>query len=157
VTSVAGVDPVVLPGIHLAVLAEIHPVVLTGVHPVVLAEVHPMVLVGLGGAAGAVLRSSVSRWLARPAFPLGTLAVNAVGTFLLGMVVLGGASDRTTLLVGVGFCGALTTFSSFAFETVRLWEDGRPWRAVLNAVGNLVVAGVAFLAAWALIWVLRAV
>jgi len=112
----------------------------------------PAILVGAGGALGAIVRATISTRLATPAFPLGTLVVNAGGTLLLSLIVLGGGSDGTTLLVGVGFCGALTTFSSFAHETVRLWEDGRRSRAVYNGLGNLVAAGIAFLAAWAVLW-----
>jgi CrcB protein len=107
-------------------------------------------LVGLGGAVGAIFRSTVSRRLVTRAFPVGTLVVNALGTFLLSVLVFGGVSDRATLLVGVGFCGAFTTFSSFAYETVRLWEAGRRGRAILNGSGNLLAAAIAFLTAWVL-------
>jgi len=51
-------------------------------------------------------------------------------------------------LVGVGACGAFTTYSSFSVQTVRLWEDGKRGYAVLNAVGNLVSSLIAVGLAW---------
>jgi CrcB protein len=68
-------------------------------------------------AAGAMVRHWVVRWS-----PYGTLIVNVTGSFLLGLVTGLGHGPKT--LVGTGFCGALTTFSAFGYETVRLVEDG---------------------------------
>jgi CrcB protein len=93
-------------------------------------------LVAAGGAVGAVLRHELARRLDRDdgALPVGTLAVNVLGSFVLGFVTAVGASDRTLLLVGTGACGAFTTFSSFSFDTVSLWIDrDRPATAALNA------------------------
>lgn len=71
----------------------------------------------------------------------GTLAVNILGSFVLGTLTAGLTSDPALLtLVGTGFCGAFTTFSSFAFETVRLYERGKRREAVANATINLVGA-----------------
>ena len=97
------------------------------------------VLVGTGGAIGAVGRYAVGQWVEAGRIPVGTLAVNALGSFLLGLVLAAGASDETVLLVGVGACGAFTTYSSFSFETVRLWEDGDRLDAALYAGGTLAV------------------
>jgi CrcB protein len=96
--------------------------------------------VGLGGFIGAVSRYSVSTFIAKnwdPALPWGTLAVNVTGSFVIG-VFLTWTTERIItdpayrLLVAVGFCGAYTTFSSYAFETVRLMEQGH----FLSATGN---------------------
>ena len=97
----------------------------------------PTLLLGLGGALGAVSRYAVGRLLHGAAVPYATLVVNVLGSFLLGVVVFGGASSETVLVVGVGFCGAFTTFSSFGFQTVELWERGQRRAAVANAVANL--------------------
>ena len=105
-----------------------------------LAGVAPAVLVGLGGAVGAVLRHVVGVALDSDRFPYGTLAVNVAGSAVLAGVTLAGAGEPVLLLVGTGVCGAFTTFSSFAFETVRMWETGARWRAALNAAANLALA-----------------
>ncbi|TXS20329.1 fluoride efflux transporter CrcB, partial [Streptomyces sp. adm13(2018)] len=71
-----------------------------------------------------------------PAFPWGTLAVNIAGSFLLGLLT-GVASAEVHLLLGTGLCGALTTYSTFSYETLRLYEDGARGRAVLNVAVSL--------------------
>lgn len=112
-------------------------------------------LVLLGGAIGAPARYLtdlyVREWTGAD-FPWGTMAVNAVGSLVLGL--LAGAAASGVLpgwvltLAGTGFCGALTTFSTFSYETVRLAEDGR-WRsAALNVVGSLAVGTAAVSLGW---------
>lgn len=90
-----------------------------------------VLLVLVGGAAGAPSRYLVDRWVQSrhaSAFPWGTLAVNVAGCLVLGLVAgaVSAADGPAWLLtlVGTGFCGALTTFSTFSFETVRLVEEG---------------------------------
>lgn len=101
---------------------------------------HPVVLVGAGGAVGAVIRHAVGVALHSEDFPFGTLVVNVIGSGVLAAVTVLGAGSDLSLFVGVGVCGAFTTFSGFAFETVRMWETGARLRAVANAVGTLVLA-----------------
>jgi len=108
-------------------------------------------LVGVGGAVGASSRYLVGRLLAHYSAPWATLAVNALGSFLLGVVVFGVNSSAAALVVGVGFCGAFTTFSSFSYQTVQLWEQGDRGRALLNAGGSLFGALLAFGSAWLLV------
>ncbi|MCP2259447.1 CrcB protein [Streptoalloteichus tenebrarius] len=106
-------------------------------------------LVVLGAAVGAPLRYLTDLW-ARDrfdaVFPWGTFLVNVVGSFVLGVVsglaLAGGAGEAVQALVGVGFCGALTTYSTFGYETVRLLEEGARRDALLNAAGS-VLAGLA--------------
>lgn len=88
--------------------------------------------VALGGALGALLRTGLSRALARDWFPVGTLAVNVLGSFALGLLTGLAPGETLRLFVGEGVCGAFTTFSSFSVETVRLVEGGHRRRAVLN-------------------------
>ena len=75
--------------------------------------------------------------------PWGTLSVNALGSLILGVVAgavtAGHAPVWLLALVGTGFCGALTTFSTFSFETVRLLEDGSLLEAVSNVLASLTV------------------
>ena len=86
-----------------------------------------ILLVAFGGAVGSVLRYLVSKWLqeaSSAAFPVGTLVVNVVGCFLIGLIY--GASARwgisgdMRLLLTVGFCGGFTTFSTFMNESLSL-------------------------------------
>ena len=77
------------------------------------------------------------------AFPWGTLVVNATGSlllgFLAGLALYHGLGDTPKLLVGSGFCGTFTTFSTFSYETVRLMEEGAHREALRNITGTLVV------------------
>ena len=95
-----------------------------------------------GGVAGALARAGVGEaWPPHAGhWPWATFAVNVAGAALLGWVVAGRSHHR---LLGTGFCGALTTFSTFSFETLRLLEEGSP----LEAAGNVVVSLVAGMAA----------
>lgn len=86
-------------------------------------------------------------------FPWGTLTVNAAGSLILGLVagaVSGGAPAWLLTLAGTGFCGALTTFSTFGFETLRLVEEGSVLEAFLNAVASLLIGFVACAGGWVL-------
>ncbi|WP_129114553.1 fluoride efflux transporter CrcB [Halegenticoccus tardaugens] len=97
----------------------------------------PAHLVGTGGALGALLRHAVYRAVDSDRFPTATLAVNAVGSFALGLVAFGGFESDLALFAGTGACGSFTTYSTFSFETVQLWEDGHRARAASNAAANL--------------------
>jgi len=105
-----------------------------------------LVLVALGGAAGSILRYLTDRrvqsWRDSP-FPFGTLTVNIVGSFVLGFLsgwLLHGAEPSSVRsLVAVGFCGGLTTFSTFGYETVRLFMEKTRLYAVVNVLVTVVV------------------
>lgn len=99
--------------------------------------VEPAHLLGTGGAIGAVCRYAVGQWLAHDRFPFGTLVVNVSGSFLFGIVTVVGLSNEAVLFIGVGACGSFTTYSSFSFQTVRLWETGERLRASIYALGTL--------------------
>jgi CrcB protein len=108
-----------------------------------------VLLVVLGAAVGAPLRylSDLAVQSRHDSvFPWGTFTVNVLGSLVLGAVagsVFSGSWPHWVLtLVGTGFCGALTTFSTFGYETVRLVQDGARWAALANAVASL-VAGLA--------------
>ncbi len=99
-------------------------------------------LVAAGGALGAALRYIIDQALRqRSDFPYGTLTVNVLGSALLGLLAglaLDGASgDAMRSLVGIGLCGSLTTYSTFGYETVRLFTEGARRHAVVNVVGTL--------------------
>lgn len=96
-------------------------------------------LVGLGGVLGALARFGVGSLL--PGRTRDTLAVNVLGSFALGGLTAGLADGSGLLtLFGTGFCGAFTTFSSFAVETVELYERSGTRAATRNATVHLVGA-----------------
>lgn len=95
------------------------------------------VCVALGAAVGAPLRFLVAGWLdGRPGpegagLPWGTLAVNVAGSLVLGWASARALDDAAAALVGVGFCGGLTTYSSFAVQSVALgWRRGSAYAAL---------------------------
>lgn len=109
--------------------------------------------IAIGGASGACLRFFLSQlmlqWFGK-GFPFGTLLVNIIGSFSLGLVyalIENGQIEivlwRTT--VGIGFLGALTTFSTFSVDTVVLMQQGYVLKGLLNIFLNLVCC---LLAAW---------
>ncbi|MFI6297238.1 fluoride efflux transporter FluC [Nonomuraea sp. NPDC050790] len=108
-------------------------------------------LVALGAAVGAPLRflldRAVQRW-AGTAFPWGTLVVNVLGSAVLGFLVAWPAGEGLMALAGTGLCGALSTYSTLGYETLRLAEDGARPAAVGNAVLS-VAAGLGAAAAGA--------
>lgn len=117
--------------------------------------------VGLGAAVGAPARYLIDRAVQSrhdTVMPWGTMLVNVIGSVVLG-VLLGAAVGRDlpaplVLGVGTGLCGALTTYSTFSYETLRLFEDGARLHSVLNVLISLLaglgaaVVGYAVGAAW---------
>ncbi|MCX4686536.1 fluoride efflux transporter CrcB [Kitasatospora purpeofusca] len=106
-------------------------------------------LVVLGATVGAPLRYLTDRAVQSrhdSVFPWGTFAVNVVGCLVLGLVTgavaAGAASSQVQLLLGTGLCGALTTYSTFSYETLRLVEGGAGRYALANVLGSI-VAGLA--------------
>jgi len=117
--------------------------------------------VALAGAAGALARFGVhalvqSRAAAR--FPFGTFVVNVSGSFALGMLVglatYQGLDADVRTIVGTGFIGAYTTFSSFAYDSFGLFETGATRAAVVNTAGSVAVGLVAATAGFVLAGVL---
>lgn len=95
---------------------------------------------GFGAAARFALDGAVrTRWPSQ--FPWGILLINVLGSFLLGLLtglVLDGAADPAwRLVLGVGFCGGFTTFSTALTDTVRLARERAWWPAVVNLLGTL--------------------
>lgn len=120
-------------------------------------------VIALGGAVGAVSRYYAADFVQRVsggAFPFGTMAVNVLGSFALGFLLVWAQSRATTEqlrnLVGVGFLGSFTTFSTFSFETVELARAGEVWRAGGYAAGSLVAGVIAVLLGAALATALEA-
>ncbi len=106
-----------------------------------------------GAGAGAASRWLLDRWIAArhdSVFPWGTFTINVLGSLLLGVVLGLAAPQPAALLLGTGFCGGFTTFSTFGFETVRLLEEGSGVAALLNVTASLAVGMLAAFAGWQL-------
>lgn len=105
-----------------------------------------VLLVALGGSIGAVFRYLISIFMIQvfgSSFPFGTLLVNVLGSFLMGVVYalgqLSHISPELKALIGIGLLGALTTFSTFSNETLLLIQEGDWLKATLNVVLNLIL------------------
>jgi CrcB protein len=103
--------------------------------------------ISLGGILGANSRYLIADWAAQrfgASFPYGTFIINISGSFLLGFF-MAFLQDRAfihpnyRLFFATGFCGAYTTFSTFTYESLRLWQDGSFLLAITNLFGSLVV------------------
>lgn len=100
--------------------------------------------VAAAGAAGVVARYGLSTWIGSA--PWLIVCVNVLGSFLLGLVVGSGASSDVRAVVGVGFLGGFTTFSTFSVDVFTSLEEGRAGRALavvaLSVAGGIAAAGV---------------
>lgn len=103
--------------------------------------------VGAGGAIGAMLRYGLTvlgMYLHWPA-NLSTFVVNALGSFVMGLLVGGCEQGTWMLMATVGICGGFTTFSTFSMQSVRLLQDGKWTEALLYILGTLILC---ILMAW---------
>lgn len=106
------------------------------------------VLVGLGGAAGSIARFEIGRQLARvKGFPRfwGTLLINSLGAFLLGLLNASHLTDRFTHLLGDGFLGAFTTFSTLTYEGAKLSRGGKHRTASAYLTLSVILGGIGYL------------
>ncbi|GGG12763.1 putative fluoride ion transporter CrcB [Rhodococcoides trifolii] len=114
----------------------------------------------VAGALGSVVRftidSEIKRRWRRP-FPLGTFVVNVTGSLVLGvlagLVTFHGQPPEWQTVLGTGFCGGYTTFSTASVETVRLVQAGERATAAANALGSVVSSVAACALGLALVWV----
>ncbi len=114
-------------------------------------EPEPAHIVGTGGAIGAICRHFVYLSVTSDRFPWATLVVNVVGSFVFALATFVGTGESTIQLIGIGICGAFTTFSTFSVDTVQLAERGEVRLAVGNAVGNLTLSLAGIGLAWLLV------
>jgi CrcB protein len=108
--------------------------------------------VALGAVVGAPLRYLTDRGvqrLHRSVFPWGTFTVNVAGSFVLGVLTGAGTAPAVTALVGIGFCGTLTTYSTFAYETFGLAERREVGAAMANLLGSVAAGLATALLGWA--------
>ena len=115
-----------------------------------------ILFVSLGAILGALARYAITHFSSEATqhagFPIGTLVVNVIGSFMVGWILtwtVDHSNDRWRLFAATGFCGAFTTFSAFAFESMAYWRDGKMMLFALNVAANnalcciAVAAGVA--------------
>ena len=102
------------------------------------------VIVGTAGGVGAAARLLLDGYVqdrTRSRFPYGTLTVNVLGSLIMGVVtglaLFHGLTTTPKAVVGTGFCGGLTTWSTASWETIQLAERGETGAAVSNALGGL--------------------
>ncbi len=103
--------------------------------------------IAIGGAIGACLRFALSEWMLHlfgRAFPFGTLLVNILGSFVIGLLYGLLISEQIApnpwrIFVGIGVLGAFTTFSTFSMDTVLMLQQGDWFKAVANVVLNVVL------------------
>lgn len=111
--------------------------------------IQEILLVGCGGMFGAISRYGIALmtagWL-QTRLPLGTLIANVLGCFLIGLLIgseIGESNPKAKLLLGVGFLGSLTTFSTFSAETLQSASDGFPLISAANVIANLLLGFIA--------------
>lgn len=112
----------------------------------------------VGAAVGAPTRWLVDQFVQTrhdSVFPWGTFVINVTGSFLLGALqagaVTGAVSSSALVLLGSGFCGGFTTFSTFGYESVRLLQEGSRRQATINVLGSVAMGLIAAVAGWGLV------
>lgn len=119
-----------------------------------MSQIMTLVFIAIGGAFGACSRYLISEllvlWLGR-GFPYGTLTVNIIGSFIMGTLVAAFESELISAdpwkqIIGIGFLGALTTFSTFSMDNVLLMQEAAWLKLALNVVINVTLC---FFVAWA--------
>lgn len=119
-----------------------------------------ILLVGAGGFAGSVARFLSQQLIAHyypSSFPWGTLFVNIVGCFIIGVIYAFGEkgnllSPEMRLLLATGFCGGFTTFSSFAYDNISLMRDGELLYTFLYIAASIIIG---FLAAYIGVFIVK--
>ena len=109
-------------------------------------NINIILAVGIGGFFGAISRFLISSFIQKLSsllFPFGTLSVNVIGSFLIGFLAMyfeNIISPTQKALLITGFLGALTTFSTFSYETVLMMQNTLYYRALINIILNIVLS-----------------
>ena len=115
-------------------------------------ESKALLLVAVGGACGAVARYAITEWIPSD-FPWGTLVVNVLGSFLLGVLIAVGITNEQVtpeilLLVGSGALGAFTTMSTFSVDAIQLIDSGEHMPALGYMLGNFILCPLFAFVGW---------
>ncbi len=112
-----------------------------------------LVLVGIGGALGSLTRYQLGRFISQrsgSSFPIGTFLINISGAILLGFLTGLDTPENIGLLLGDGFLGAYTTFSTFMYEGFQLFQGNRTRNALTYIAGSLLIGVLGFVLGFAL-------
>ena len=107
------------------------------------------VLVAVGGTAGSIVRYSLGKFISEKSnisFPIGTFIINITGAILLGIVFSIGLSSNILLLLGEGFLGAYTTFSTFMYEGFNLFQEKEKLNAFIYILCSLILGTLGYAA-----------
>jgi fluoride exporter len=117
---------------------------------------HNLAYLSIGAVFGAIARFLITHFSSEVShhagFPIGTLLVNVIGSFIVGYVLAtpDHLHDSWRIFAATGFCGAFTTFSAFAYESMIYWQAGQIGIFVVNVIGNNLAALLAVMAGMAL-------
>jgi len=108
---------------------------------------YTVLLIGIGGFIGAILRYTIGGWVQNSFvnFPLGTLTVNVIGSFFLGLIMYlseyqGIFGEETRIFLTIGILGAFTTLSTFSYESFRLLENSNLMLLTINIVATVLLS-----------------
>lgn len=117
-----------------------------------------LVLVGIGGALGSLARFKLGKVISeksKTTFPIGTFIINITGAILLGVVSSLDVSNNMYLLLGDGFLGAYTTFSTFMYEGVNLFQENEKMNAFAYVLGSLLLGLIGYVSGFELIKLIK--
>ena len=106
------------------------------------------ILLVIGGASGSLARYSLGKFITQKsntAFPIGTFIINITGAILLGIVSTIGVNSNMMLLLGDGFLGAYTTFSTFMYEGFNMFQEKEKLNAFIYILGSLILGTIGFI------------
>ncbi len=112
-----------------------------------------LILVGIGGIFGGISRYQLGKFISQKSkttFPIGTFIINITGAFLLGLLSSLDTGKNIYILLGDGFLGAYTTFSTFIYESFNLFQGNEKLNAFINILGSLIVGIIGFVIGFAL-------
>lgn len=108
-----------------------------------------LVFVGIGGAMGSIVRYQLGKIITKKSnttFPTGTFIINITGAILLGLLSSLDAGKNSYLLLGDGFLGAYTTFSTFMYEGFNLFQENEKMNAFVYILGSLIIGLIGYFA-----------